>query len=296
MPLKDLLLSSLPQYCEPLISGKQVCFRPMVVSEEKALLLAKHSQNKQSILKTLSNIISSCFGEKKDWPLYDLEHMFLLLRAKSIGEIEGFTIKCPETSEKVNIKINLLKDISFNKGKTTNKIKVNDNIVVVMKEPTLQTILKYPDYKKSDELYNFIASCVKQIQNNKEVIDCSELSDKEILDFIQNLTPQQFKLVTEYFDKLPSVEVVSKYQTSDGKQRQVKIKGIFELINFFFKHLNLQLFYIQNFQMKYYHKYSLEEIENMIPFERTVYIEQIRSQMNQEKQRLQERKGIINVQ
>jgi len=294
MPLKDILLSSLPQYCETLVSGKDVCFRPMVVSEEKSLLLAKHSQNKQTILKTLLNIISACFGEKKDWSINELEHMFLLLRAKSIGEIEGFTIKCPETQEKTLIKVNLLKDIVLNKTKNNNKIKLNENLLLVMKEPTAKTILKYPEYKKSEQQYSFIAACIKQIQNNKEIINCEELSEKEILEFIQNLTPQQFKMVLNYFDKLPSVEIICKYETSDGKTRQIKIKGIFELINFFFNHLNLHLYYIQNFQMKYYHQYSLQEIENMIPFERTVYVEQIRSQLNQEKQRLQDRKVIIN--
>ena len=95
MPIKDLLVNTLPQYCETLASGKQMCFRPILVSEEKALLLAKHSNNKQSILKTLVSIINTCFNTQKDVSIYDFENMFLLLRAKSLGEIENFKIKCP---------------------------------------------------------------------------------------------------------------------------------------------------------------------------------------------------------
>jgi hypothetical protein len=290
MALKDLLLSSLPQYSETLVSGKEVCFRPMIVSEEKALLLAKHSNNKQTVLKTLINIINSCFGTSKDWAIPDFEHMFLLLRAKSIGEIEGFTIRCPDTGEEVNIKINLLKDIKITKSKNSNKIKLNENLLLVMKEPSVKTLLKYPEYKENtDELYGFIGSCIKQIQNQKEIIEASETPEKEIKEFVENLTPGQFKAVTQYFDTLPSVEIVSNYQTSDGKQRQIKLRGLFDYINFFFSHLNLQLYYMQNFQMKYHHNYSLEEIEHMIPFERSVYIEQIRAHLNQEKQRLNQR-------
>lgn len=294
MALKDLLISSLPQYCDNLVSGKQVCFRPMIVSEEKSLLLAKHSNNKQSILKTLNNIICSCFNENKDWLLSDFEHMFLLMRAKSIGEIETFSIKCPETQENVDIKINLLKDVNLKKGKTNNKVKINDNLVIILKEPTVKTLLKYPDYKNSDkDFYGFISSCIKQIQTQKESIDCSETSEKELLEFIESLTSEQFKKIVSYFDNIPQVEIISNYITSDGKQRQIKIKGIFEFINFFFEHLNLQLFYTQTFQLKYHHNYSLEEIEKMMPFERAVYIEQVRSELNKEKERIQQLQGRV---
>lgn len=289
MAIKDLLLSSLPEYCETIASGKEVCFRPMIVSEEKALLLAKQSENKNSILKTLLNIMTVCFDNKnlKKESIPDFEHMFLLLRAKSIGEIEGFTITCPITGEKVNIVVNLLKDIKLKKEKTNNKIKLNDNLIVIFKEPTVEMLLKYPNYtSNTTEMYKFIGSCIKQIQNLKEIINCTELTERELQDFVENLTSKQFQQVNEYFDGIPQLEILCSYKTSDNVQRQVKIKGIFDYINFFFEHLNLQLFYRQVFQMKYNHNYNIEEIENMIPWERTVHTEQIRTELNQEKQRL----------
>jgi hypothetical protein len=295
MPIKDLLLSTLPQYCDVLASGKSVCFRPMIVSEEKALLLAKHSNNKLAILKTLNTILNSCFGSFKDVSIPDFENMFLLLRAKSIGEVEGFTVKCPQTSEEVNIKINLLKDINITKTKTTNKIKLNENLLLILKEPTIKTLLKYPEYKESTEdFYKFIGSCIKEIQTQKENINCSDLSEKELTDFIQNLTSTQFKSVINYFDSLPQLQITVNYQTSDGKTRELNIKGIFEYINFFFNHLNLHLFYMQSFQLKYHHKYSLEEIENMIPFERAVYIEQVRNELEEQKRQKNIELGGIN--
>lgn len=234
MPLKDLLTTSLPEYCHDLISGKNVCFRPMVVAEEKALLLAIQTQDKQTILKTLTNIISSCFGGNKDWLLSDFEHMFLLLRAKSIGETEGFIVKCPTTNEEVSIKIDLSKNTRLSKNKSNNKIKINDNLVIVFKEPSLKCLFKYPNYKSStQELYGFIATCIKQIQNQKEIIDCSELPEKEVVEFIQNLTSSQFKSVIEYFDELPKVEVFGEYTTTDGVKREIQIRGIFDFISFF---------------------------------------------------------------
>lgn len=289
MAIKDLLLSTLPEYCESIASGKEVCFRPMIVSEEKALLLAKQSENKNSILKTLLNIMTVCFNNKnlKKELISDFEHMFLLLRAKSIGEIEGFIVNCPITGEKVSITVNLLKDVKLKKNKINNKIKLNDNLILIFKEPTVELLLKYPEYTtNTTEMYKFMGSCIKQIQNLKEIINCSELTEKELQEFVENLTSKQFQQVNEYFDSLPQLEIICLYKTSDDIQRQVKIKGIFDYINFFFEHLNLQLFYRQIFQMKYNHNYNIEEIENMIPWERTVHTEQIRTELNEEKQRL----------
>ena len=128
MALKDLLISTLPQYCEKLPTGKSVCFRPLIVSDEKALILAKSTANRSGVLKTLENILlECCFDFKKTdvkkLKICDLEYLFLLIRAKSIGEIEGFTLKCPQTNETVQLKINLLKDVKITLNTPSNKLK-----------------------------------------------------------------------------------------------------------------------------------------------------------------------------
>jgi len=288
MPLKDIIISSFPQYCQKLDSGKDVCFRPIIVLEEKSLLLAKQSEDKITILKTLIDIMSSCFKENMQlYSICDFEQAFLLLRSKSLGEVESFSITCPKTDESVNISINLNTDVSVVKKNKNNKIKLKDDLLIVLSPPTIKTLLKYPNYTNDDKMvYNFIASCVKQIITQKEVIDCKDKNEKEIIEFIHNLTPQQFKLIIEYFDSLPSVRIICKYTTSDGILRNITLKGIFNLINFFFDHLTLELYYRQNFQMKYHHHYSLNEIENMFPWERSVYIEQIRTYLQEETDRL----------
>lgn len=289
MALKDLIISSFPQYCEKLASGRSVCFRPMTVLEEKSLLLTKQSEDKLSILKTLTNIISNCFEniDVNSFSIAELEQSFLLLRSKSLGEIEQFTIKCPVTNEMVNFQVNLITDLKVNTTKPNPKIKLNSNLLLVLNPPTVKTLLKFPEYdSNSENVYGFIASCVKQINTQKEVINCSDKSEKEIIEFIQNLTPQQFNTIIGYFDSLPTAEIIPEYKTSDGELRKVSIKGIFNFINFFFNHLTLDLFYRQNFQMKYHHNYTLTEIENMIPWERAVYMEQIRKHLNDETNRL----------
>lgn len=290
MALKDLLLTNLPNYCFSLESGTEMCFKPMVVSQEKAILISKQSENFKSTIKTLSEVMQNCVDKTIDvnnLSLWDFENLFLLIRAKSIGEIENFKIKCPETDEEVQITINLLKDISLNKKIKVNNKVVLDNLALIFNTPTITDLLNSPEHTESEnDYYKFIASCLKQIQTKREVIDCKEIGLQETTEFIQTLTSQQFKKVLTFFEELPNLQIKIKYSTTDGKERNLTIKGLKNYINFFFSHLNLQIYYQQNFEMKYNHKYNLNEIENMIPWERTVYLEQIRAELNENKQRL----------
>lgn len=289
MALKDLLLSSLPQYCETFPSGKKMCFRPILVAEEKALMLAKATADKQSLLKTLESIFSSCCSdlkknEIKKMKLIDFEYLFLQLRAKSIGEIEGFTITCPDTQEKINIKIDVIKDTVVKQKQISNKIKLTDNIIVTFGEPTADLLFKYPDYQENeDSFYKFIANCMKQIQTVVEIKDCKEIAEDELVDFIKTLTKQQMDLVLGYFDAIPRLEINKTYKTSDGTEKSLRIKGIFNYINFFFDHISIDVFYKQQFQLKYYHNYMVQDIETMIPWERTVHVEQVKTHLAEEK-------------
>ena len=290
MALKDLLTSSLPNYCVTLLSGRNICFRPMMVSEEKSLLLAKQHEQKQTIIKNLINVLSNCCSDEslkkiKEVTIAEFENIFLLVRAKSIGETESFLIKCPETKEQVRISVNLETDVKLTQNKPNNIIKINDNLVILMKEPSVFSLFQYPEYDKNpDQMFGFIGSCIKEIQTPKEIINCEDISEQELIDFIKNLTKKQFNEISNYLNKISKTYILADYTASDGKPRQIKINGIFNYFNFFFDHLNLKLFYKQNFLLKNYHNYSLYEIENMIPWERTIYIEQIRSYLKEKEQ------------
>jgi hypothetical protein len=289
MALKDLLLSSLPQYCEILPSETKICFRPMVVSEEKALILAKNTSDRLGLLKTLESIILNCCQDlkKNDFKkikITDLEYLFLCIRAKSIGEVEGFSLKCPHTNENINLKIDIVKDAKVTKSTANTKIKLTDNLLLIMSEPTIENLIIAPEYDSDEEsFYAFIGSCIKQIQTRSEIKDCKQVSFDEVIDFVKNLTNEQMKKVLNYFDNITKLEINKQYKTSDDIERSISIKGIFNYLNFFFEHLNIQSLYKQLFQLKYYHNYELSEIENMIPWEKTVYIEQIKEHLDEEK-------------
>ena len=239
MALKDLLTSSLPNYCMPLLSGRNVCFRPMMVIEEKCLLLAKQNEDKKSILKNLINVLSECCSDDnlkniKNITISEFENLFLLLRSKSIGETETFLVKCPETNEQVQIKVNLESDLKVSVTIPNNLIKLNDNLVMVMQEPTIHALFKYPNYdKNTEELFGFMGCCIKELQTNKETINCEDMPDLEVLDFVKNLNKKQFNQVINYLNEIPKTYIMANYTTKDGIARQLKINGLFNYFSFF---------------------------------------------------------------
>lgn len=239
MALKDLLLLSSPNYCTSLLTGKSVCFRPMIVAEEKSLLLAKQTEDKKTILKNLINVISNCCSDDtikniKNITIAEFENLFLLLRAKSIGETETFLIKCPESGEQVQIKVNLESDINITLGTPNNTIKLNDNLAIVLQEPSVHTLYKYPNYdKNTEELFGFIGCCIKEIQTNKETINCENMPEQEVLDFIKNLNKKQFNDIIKYLNQISKIYIMGNYKLKDGTPKKLKISGLFNYFSFF---------------------------------------------------------------
>ena len=122
-----LMRSELPEHETILPTSKKlVKYRPFLVKEEKILLIAKQSKDKKEQLNAIENIILSCCDIKNiaTLPLVDVEHLFLELRKKSIGEIVNLNFNCPQTKEKINIKLDL-DDIKLNSSKNKKKIQLS---------------------------------------------------------------------------------------------------------------------------------------------------------------------------
>lgn len=268
------------------VSKKEKFFRPFTVREESTILLAKQTEDPVLILKNLIDVMSLCFGEDiSKYEVADFEYAFLKLREKSIGEIEKFTITCPETKENIELEVNLINDIIvFNKD-TKNKIELDEGVFIEFSSPTINDIITNPDYSKNFESnIKFISNCIKKIQNKKQIIDGNDISVSELQQFIENLTTKQFKKITDYFDAASKLFIQLKYKTSDGIERNKNLTGTFNIINFFFDHISVQTFYQLMFQMKYFHNYSIEEYYEMLPWQRQVLMYMIIEELEKEKQ------------
>jgi hypothetical protein len=220
-----MMKNSLPRYVTTQPStGKKVTFRPFTVKEEKYLLMTKQTGEYADLLATIANIIDSCFElgqEAKKLPIFDIEYFFLKLRSKSIGEIVEPTIVCPYTDEKIKLSLNI-DDIQPIVKHTNFNIRLNENIIVNMKYPTLDILLKNSDA----DLYDVTLNCIESIETIDEKIENSDISKKEFLEFIDLMTNEQFKKIIEFIKNVPTLEKEISYITSDGVERKIKLKGI----------------------------------------------------------------------
>ena len=234
--LSDLLLSEIPKYELTIPSSKKkVSFRPFLVKEEKVLLIAQQTGTYEDNIRAIKNVIESCVNDIDDidsMPLFDVEYIFLQLRIKSIGSIVEPTIVCPETGESISIELDLTKIKATTNEKQTNKIKINDNVMITMKYPTIRTIENEEeiDYNDPEKFYDLVVNCIERIDTNEETIDVEMLPKKELEDFLDNMNKKQFENILEFFLTSPKLYHEVKYTTSDGVERELVLQGISDFL------------------------------------------------------------------
>jgi len=193
-------------------TGKKIKYRPFLVKEEKILLLAMESENEKEIENAVKDILKNCIltrGIKpEDLASFDLEYLFLKIRAASAGEEISMKVTCLDDNQTVvDVNINL-NDIEVYKPEGhTNKIMVDDSIGIVMKYPAMNNFINITllenDLETTDEVFDMLTGCIDQIFQGDEVWEGSTTPKKEMLSFIESFTQKQFEKIQEFFDTMP---------------------------------------------------------------------------------------------
>jgi hypothetical protein len=222
------LISSYPKYETSLPSSDtKVWFRPILVKEEKKLVVVQQFGTGNEIIKAMVETVQDCFDIKDAnlLPVFDLEYLFLKLRSKSIGSILDFSFVCNDTGEKIKTKINLDKiQVQFHPD-NKKQIVLDNQIIVNMRYPNANDFMDI-NIEDPNSLYKLSLKCMEQIQTVSELIDCSNQSEDELEEFLDNLTPINFSKIANFFETMPKIEEEIKYTTSDGVERSLLIKGI----------------------------------------------------------------------
>ena len=190
----------------------EVKYRPFLVKEEKLLLIAQETGDQKSLYGAIKNLIHNCCHGQLDvdtMPLFDVEYVFLQLRSKSVGEMAEVLVICPDDGEtEVKVKVNLNELTVELPSKDHNKIKLTDDIGIVMAYPNLASVLLTADKNKnaSDIMFDTILECMFQIWQGEEVFAATDYSHKEKLDFIDSLSHDQFEKIQQFFETMPSVK------------------------------------------------------------------------------------------
>lgn len=202
---------------------KEVKFRPFLVKEEKALLLAQQSNDAQVMLDTLKQIIRNCVQTEIDvdkLATFDIEYLFCQIRAKSVGEIVEMMVLCdvcPEENTKARVKLtfDLTKlEVNFPEGHT-NKIALFDDVGVVMKYPTLDLAKDFDaisnDNLSADAIFKTVVKMVDYVYDSEQMYSAKEQSEKELMEFLENLTQDQFKKIQNFFETMPKLSKAVSY-------------------------------------------------------------------------------------
>jgi len=191
-----------------------VKFRPFLVKEEKVLLQALESQEQKQIVNALKDIVSACtFGTLNvdDLPTFDLEYVFLQIRAKSVGEIAKLKVLCPDDKKTyADIEIDLSKVEVQVDDKHTNNIVIDEDkkIGMILKYPTLNSVDPTTDFSKgvkTDVLFDIIGNSVFQIYEGEKVYNASDYKKDELDKFIESLDSKTFVKVQDFYNTMPKL-------------------------------------------------------------------------------------------
>ena len=218
-------------------TGKKIKYRPFVVKEEKVLLLALESGDDKQIEDATRTLLKNCIQSRvklEDLAIFDLEYIFLQIRAVSVGEVVEMMLTCEDDGE-TQIKYNLnLTEVQVIKSEDySNKIMLSDSMGLIMKYPSFEEFVKVSIIAKdtSEQVIEIMGKCVDQIFDGEDVYDSSTTSKKEFIQFVEGLTNKQFEKVQEFFSEMPVLKHEIKLKNPNtGVENKFTIQG---LSNFF---------------------------------------------------------------
>ena len=229
----------IPTYEEKIPStGKTIKYRPFIVKEEKVLLLALESKDDDQIKAAVKNLLKNCIQSRiklESLAIFDLEYLFLKIRGASIGEAIEMQVICKDDGKTKTTAVIDINEIEVDtSGKGDNKIMLSEDAGVVMKYPGVDTFIdvNFLDFNINNEkIFEVMADSIDQIFDGEDIYDDSTTSKKEKIEFVQNLTRQQFERIEEFFENIPKLTCkFSAVNPNTGVKSDYTVEG---LSNFF---------------------------------------------------------------
>lgn len=228
---------TLPRIKQPIFeltipSTKEVVrYRPYTVSEEKLVLIARESNEVKDIINVYKQIINNCVLDIKDvdrLAYFDLEYIFLMLRAKSVSNVLELTVEDDQDNQTYRVKLDLEKEVSVSEPKTSNFIKLTDPISVVLKYPSYEVLSLIAENKidSAESVLMVIRDSIDQIYDGETAYDVAEYSKTELDDWLMSLGTKDLAKMQEFFVGLPKITANISYKRKDGSIRELTLEGI----------------------------------------------------------------------
>lgn len=235
---------ALPKISYPIVEieinqEKKYKFRPLLVKDEKLLLMAKSSDNKNDIFNTILQIINNCSLNEdlnvKKLSLFEIEYIFLKLRGFSIGNEIEVSYYDGEDNQKYDFKINLEDvKIKYPEKIVSNIIEINDGIGLTLKYPSADIYLddKISEIEDNEKIEYLIMKCIDKIFDKDNVYDIKLENTEEIKEFIESIDIITYNKIQEFFSTVPKMEYIIEYKNSLGNNRSIVLKNLTDFFTF----------------------------------------------------------------
>jgi len=233
-----------PTYSVNLLSdGKQIEFRPFLVKEQKLLLIATEAEDVKTVTSTMRQIIKNCIITSDididKLPIFDLEYIFLNLRARSVGEVVNLQYKCNnktknEKGEEVDCSgvekfdINLLSVQPKKFDSHNKKIMLTEKLGLVLKYPTIEMIENVEQSENTSEtIINMIIDCIDYIFDENQMYYAKDTSKQELVEFIESLQQKDLDKIKEFFDTSPKITHSLDFKCGKcGYEENITVEGV----------------------------------------------------------------------
>ena len=206
-------------------------YRPFLVKEEKILLMAMEEENETQLNRALKQVVNNCTFQKvkvDKLPLFDLEYIFLRIRAKSVGEVAKIQVLCEDDGETyVPVEIDLESiEVEFQEDHS-NTIELTDEISIQMGYPTFEFLNFKAEETEVNQLFDIIGSSIERVYEGETVYEKADFSKKDLKVFLESLTSEQFLRVQKFFETMPrlrhKIEVIN---PKTKKKNEITLEGL----------------------------------------------------------------------
>ena len=216
-------LNSLTYELELPSSGEKLKYRPFLVKDQKALMIAEESEDNKLMENTFAQIINDCVFDDVDpytMPMFDIEYLFLRIRGKSVGEKVKLNVLCPDDEKtRVDVEVDLEKvDVQMTDDHT-NIVNLTKDITLVMRYPCLKDMSGFDDTGEVSSMFDMIKRCVHEVRDGETIYNRVDISDKELDEFIDSMSSENFEQVANFFNTMPKL-----YHEIDVKNPKTKKK------------------------------------------------------------------------
>jgi len=233
-----------PTYETTLISsGKKVKYRPFLVKEQKLFLMASQSNDEKETINVVKQVLNNCIIsdiDVDDLPTFDLEHLFMQLRARSVGEVVNLKYNCNNIVKDdkgedkpcgglVKFDLNIL-DIKPTIDKDhNNKIEITDKLGIVMKYPTLGMVKNFDNLQSEsiDTIMDVIVNCIDFIYDDEQMYYAKDSTKEELMEFVDNLQQDDLEKIQKFFTTMPKISKPLDFKCGKcGYEEKIVVEGI----------------------------------------------------------------------